>query len=89
MSAPILPPPRLPRGLTHLLPTAAAQATPAERAAAQLQMLRTATVPVAVLAAALELLAPLLGDADPATRAAADDVRTRLLATIEASAPAQ
>ncbi|MFF4345587.1 hypothetical protein ACFY00_37480 [Kitasatospora sp. NPDC001540] len=63
--------------------------TPAERAAAQLQMLRIAAVPVPVLAAVLELLAPLLSDADPATRTAAGDVLARLLAAIEASAPAQ
>ncbi|MFD5465154.1 hypothetical protein ACFWIQ_20330 [Kitasatospora sp. NPDC127059] len=76
-----------PRGLTALIPDARARATPGERAASQLLHLREATVPVPVLAAAAELIAPQLQDPDPATRAAATAVHTRLLAAIEDAAP--
>ncbi|MFD7449708.1 hypothetical protein [Kitasatospora sp. NPDC059827] len=77
----------LPRGLTALIPDARTQATPGERAASQLLHLREATVPVPVLAAAAELITPLLKDQDPATRAAATAVHTRLLAAIEEATP--
>ncbi|MFC5667211.1 hypothetical protein ACFP3U_30125 [Kitasatospora misakiensis] len=77
----------LPRGLASLIPDAPAQATPGERAASQLRHLREATVPVPVLAAAAELIAPHLADPDPATRAAAATVHARLLAAIEDAAP--
>ncbi len=77
----------LPRGISALIPNAHAQATPGELAAAQLLHLRSATVPVPVLAAAAALIAPQLEDPDPATREAADAVRTHLLAAIEDAPP--
>ncbi|WP_380286479.1 hypothetical protein [Kitasatospora purpeofusca] len=77
----------LPRGLTSLIPDARAQATPGERAASQLLHLREATVPVPVLAAAAELIAPQLKSEDPATREAAAAVHARLLAAIDGAAP--
>ncbi|MFE7191356.1 hypothetical protein [Kitasatospora sp. NPDC057541] len=77
----------LPRGLTSLIPDARAQATPAERAASQLLHLRDATVPVPVLAAAAELIAPQLKSEDPATREAATAVHVRLIAAIDGAAP--
>ncbi|GAA1246871.1 hypothetical protein GCM10009665_42290 [Kitasatospora nipponensis] len=61
--------------------------TPSERAAAQLLHLRTATIPVLVLAAAAALIAPQLEDPDPATRETAGAVHARLLAAIEDAAP--
>ncbi|MFF2147453.1 hypothetical protein [Kitasatospora sp. NPDC058190] len=60
---------QLPRGLTTLIPQSRAT-TASERAAAQLLHLREATVPVPVLAAAAELIAPRLDDPDPAIREA-------------------
>ncbi|MFJ9846073.1 hypothetical protein ACIRYZ_37675 [Kitasatospora sp. NPDC101155] len=62
----------LPRGISALIPDARAKATPGERAASQLLHLREATVPVPVLAAAAELIAPQLEDPDrpPARRPA-------------------
>ncbi|MFG2905263.1 hypothetical protein ACGF13_09400 [Kitasatospora sp. NPDC048286] len=77
----------LPRGLTALIPDARAQATPGERATSQLLHLREATVPVPVLAAAAELIAPQLKDPDPVTQDAAAAVHARLLAAIEGAAP--
>ncbi|MGW3045571.1 hypothetical protein ACWC9T_37380 [Kitasatospora sp. NPDC001159] len=77
----------LPRGISALIPDARAKATPGEKAASQLAHLRSATVPVPVLAAAAELIAPQLDDADPATREAAGAVHARLLAAIEDAAP--
>ncbi|MEU9048668.1 MULTISPECIES: hypothetical protein [unclassified Kitasatospora] len=44
----------LPRGISALIPNARAQAAPGELAAAQLLHLRSATVPVPVLAAAAD-----------------------------------
>ncbi|MFB7672318.1 hypothetical protein ACFC26_12965 [Kitasatospora purpeofusca] len=79
----------LPRGLTSLIPDARAQATPGERAASQLLHLREATVPVPVLAAAAELIAPQLTDPDPATREAATAVHALLLAAVESAVPGQ
>jgi cysteine sulfinate desulfinase/cysteine desulfurase-like protein len=76
-----------PRGIGSLIPTSRTQATPGELAAAQLLHLRSATVPVPVLAAAAALIAPQLEDADPATREAADAVHARLLAAIQDAAP--
>ncbi|WP_033818278.1 hypothetical protein [Kitasatospora sp. MBT63] len=78
-----------PRGLNSLIPTARTQATPGEKAAAQLLHLRSATVPVPVLAAAAELIAPQLEAPDPATREAAGTVHARLLAAIEDAAAAR
>ncbi|MFJ5122983.1 hypothetical protein [Kitasatospora sp. NPDC088548] len=78
-----------PRGIGSLIPTTRTQATPAEQAAAQLLHLRTATVPVPVLAAAAALIAPQLEDPDPATREAAGAVHARLLAAIQDAAPDQ
>ncbi|MEE1783024.1 hypothetical protein PUR71_08860 [Streptomyces sp. SP17BM10] len=75
-----------PRGIGSLIPTRT-QATPGEKAAAQLLHLREATVPVPVLAAAAELIAAQLEDPDPATRDAAGAVHARLLAAIEDAAP--
>ncbi|MFJ9844199.1 hypothetical protein ACIRYZ_27830 [Kitasatospora sp. NPDC101155] len=75
-----------PRGLQHLIPTTRAT-TAGERAASQLLHLRTAAVPVPVLAAAAELIAGQLDDPDPATRDAAGAVHARLLAAIETAAP--
>lgn len=75
-----------PRGIGALIPTARTQATPAEQAASQLLHLRSATVPVPVLAAAAALIAPQLQDPDPATREAAEAVHTHLLAAIEGAA---
>ncbi|MFE4360427.1 hypothetical protein [Kitasatospora sp. NPDC056800] len=77
----------LPRGLNSLIPDARAQATPGERAASQLLHLREATVPVPVLAAAVELIAPQLKSEDPATREAAAAVHALLVSAIEGSAP--
>ncbi|OKI95115.1 hypothetical protein [Kitasatospora sp. CB01950] len=77
------PPPLPPRGINALIPSARPAATPGERAATQLLHLRTAAVPVPVLAAALELIAPQLNDPDPATRDAAADIHARLTAAIE------
>ncbi|MFI9162840.1 hypothetical protein [Kitasatospora aureofaciens] len=77
---------QLPRGLENLIPTARAT-TPGERAASQLLHLRQATVPVPVLAAAAELIAPQLDDPDSATREAAGAVHARLLAAIDDAAP--
>ncbi|MFE7193961.1 hypothetical protein [Kitasatospora sp. NPDC057541] len=77
----------LPRGLNSLIPNTRAQATPGELAAAQLLHLREATVPVPVLAAAAELIAPQLKSEDPATREAATAVHARLLAAIDGAAP--
>ncbi|MFE6050453.1 hypothetical protein ACFQ6N_06850 [Kitasatospora sp. NPDC056446] len=71
-----------PRGITALIPGAPAPATPGERAASQLVHLRTAEVPLPLLAAAVELIAPQLESEDPLTRAAAADVRARLLAVL-------
>ncbi|PJN23119.1 hypothetical protein [Kitasatospora sp. CB02891] len=77
-------PPPLLRGINALIPSSQiAAATPGERAAIQLLHLRTAAVPVPVLAAALELIAPQLDDPDPATRDAAADVHARLAADVE------
>ncbi|WP_031079034.1 hypothetical protein [Streptomyces sp. NRRL WC-3742] len=77
----------LPRGISSLIPNARAQATPGELAAAQLLHLREVTVPVPVLAAAAELIAPQLDDPDPATREATGSVHALLLAAIEDAAP--
>ncbi|WP_327071837.1 hypothetical protein [Kitasatospora sp. NBC_01302] len=76
-----------PRGLQSLIPTARQAATPGERAAAQMIHLRTATVPVPVLAAAAELIAAQLEDPDPVTREAAVDVHARLVAALDNAAP--
>ncbi|MFF2631127.1 hypothetical protein ACFVUN_35840 [Kitasatospora griseola] len=78
-------PPPLFRGINALIPSAstAAATTPGERAAVQLLHLREATLPVPVLAAALELIAPQLDDPDAATRDVAADVHARLAAAIE------
>ncbi|MCC9312330.1 hypothetical protein LN042_35635 [Kitasatospora sp. RB6PN24] len=76
-----------PRGIGSLIPTSRTQATPGELAAAQLLHLRSATVPVPVLAAAAALIAAQLEDPDPATREAAGAVHARLLAAIEDAAP--
>ncbi|MGE7437043.1 hypothetical protein [Kitasatospora sp. NPDC001175] len=76
-----------PRGIGSLIPTRSAPATPGEQAAAQLLHLRTATVPVPVLAAAAALIAGQLEDPDPATREAAGAVHAHLLAAIEDAAP--
>ncbi|MFD4399881.1 hypothetical protein [Kitasatospora sp. NPDC058397] len=77
----------LPRGIGALIHDARAKATPGERAASQLLHLREATVPVPVLAAAVELIAPQLDDPGPATREAAGAVHVRLLTAIEDAAP--
>ncbi|MGW2402868.1 hypothetical protein ACWCYY_40660 [Kitasatospora sp. NPDC001664] len=74
-----------PRGLHSLIPTRI-QTTPAEQAASQLLHLRSATVPVPVLAAAAALIAPQLEDPDPATREAAEAVHAHLLAAIDTAA---
>ncbi|MFE0464779.1 hypothetical protein ACFW1A_36550 [Kitasatospora sp. NPDC058965] len=74
-----------PRGLHALIPTARSTATPGERAAAQMLHLRTAAVPVPVLAAAAELIAAHLDDPDPTTRATATEVHARLIAAIDAA----
>ncbi|MFJ5928036.1 hypothetical protein ACIQF6_36120 [Kitasatospora sp. NPDC092948] len=81
------PPPH--RGINALIIPSARPAadTPGERAATQLLHLRTAAVPVPLLAAALELIAPQLQDPDPATRDAAADIHARLTAAIEDAAP--
>ncbi|MFE4516734.1 hypothetical protein ACFRMQ_21360 [Kitasatospora sp. NPDC056783] len=60
---------------------------PAGRAASQLLHLREATVPVPVLAAAAELIAPQLKSEDPAAREAAAAVHALLTAAIENAAP--
>ncbi|MFJ9692641.1 hypothetical protein [Kitasatospora sp. NPDC101183] len=65
----------LPRGISSLIPNA------------QLLHLRSATVPVPVLAAAAELIAAQLEDPDPATREAAGAVHAPLLAAVEDAAP--
>ncbi|MFJ7250168.1 hypothetical protein ACIQWA_36790 [Kitasatospora sp. NPDC098652] len=75
------------RGISAVIPSAQSATTPGERAASQLLHLREATVPVPVLAAAAELIAPQLDDPDPATREAAGAVRALLLAAIEDAAP--
>ncbi|MFI5534171.1 hypothetical protein ACIA8O_37105 [Kitasatospora sp. NPDC051853] len=75
-----------PRGIGALIP-ARTQATPSEQAASQLMHLRSASVPVPVLAAATALIAPQLQDPDPATREAAEAVHHHLLAAIETAAP--
>ncbi|MER5353374.1 hypothetical protein ABT093_23945 [Kitasatospora sp. NPDC002551] len=77
----------LPRGLNSLIPNTRAQASAGERAASQLLHLREATVPVPVLAAAAELIAPQLKSEDAATREAAAAVHARLLAAIDGAAP--
>ncbi|MEU1289514.1 hypothetical protein [Kitasatospora sp. NPDC005856] len=80
----------LPRGLTALIPaapTSPAPATPGERAASQLLHLRTAEVPLPLLVAAVELIAPQLESEDPVTREAAETVRARLQAVIAQAAP--
>ncbi|MER8188400.1 hypothetical protein [Kitasatospora sp. NPDC094015] len=78
-----------PRGIGALIPTARTveASSPGARAASQLLHLRTALVPVPVLAAALELIAPQLEDPDPVTREAAAAVHARLLAAVEAATP--
>ncbi|MFD9597368.1 hypothetical protein ACFWA9_32090 [Kitasatospora sp. NPDC059973] len=78
-----------PRGLTSLIPDARTRATPGERAASQLLHLHEATVPVPVLAAAAELIAPQLTDPDPATREAATAVHARMLTALEDAAPSR
>ncbi|MFJ1796584.1 hypothetical protein [Kitasatospora griseola] len=76
--------PHPPRGISALIPSVRpGAATPGERAATQLLHLREATVPVPVLAAAAELIAPQLDDPDPATRSAAEAVHARLLDAIK------
>ncbi|MGW4896162.1 hypothetical protein ACWEQL_28485 [Kitasatospora sp. NPDC004240] len=75
-----------PRGIGSLIPIRT-PATPGEKAAAQLAHLRSATVPVPVLAAAAALIAGQLEDPDPATRDAAGAVHAHLLAAIEDAAP--
>ncbi len=76
-----------PRGLHSLIPTNRAEATPGEKAASQLLHLRSATVPVPVLAAAAALITGYLDDPDPATREAATEVHTHLLTAIEDALP--
>ncbi|WP_406192346.1 hypothetical protein OH807_00765 [Kitasatospora sp. NBC_01560] len=76
-----------PRGIGSLIPTVRTQTTPGEKAAAQLLHLRTATVPVPVLAAAAALIAGQLEDPDPATREAAEAVHAHLLTAIEDAEP--
>ncbi|WP_030244816.1 hypothetical protein [Streptomyces sp. NRRL S-350] len=78
---------QLPRGITALIPSAPAPATPGERAASQLLHLRTAQVPLPLLAAAVELIAPQLESEDPVTREVAADVRSRLLAVLDDAVP--
>ncbi|MFI8459993.1 hypothetical protein [Kitasatospora sp. NPDC085464] len=78
---------QLPRGITALIPGAPTPPTPGERAASQLLHLRTAEVPLPLLAAAVELIAPQLESEDPVTREAAADVRARLLAALDAAGP--
>ena len=75
------------RGIGSLIPTRSTPATPGEQAAAQLLHLRSATLPVPVLAAAAALIASHLNDPDPATREAAEAVHTHLLTAIEDAAP--
>ncbi|MGK4586143.1 hypothetical protein [Kitasatospora sp. HPMI-4] len=75
-----------PRGLTALIPQSRAT-SPGERAAAQMQHLRETTLPLPVIAAAAELIAPHLEDADPVTREAAAAVHAHLMAAIEDAAP--
>ncbi|MFJ6623269.1 hypothetical protein ACIQOW_37605 [Kitasatospora sp. NPDC091335] len=76
----------LPRGLTALIPSAPAPTTPGERAASQLLHLRTAEVPLPLLVAAAELIAPQLDSEDPVTREAAEAVHSRLRAVITRAA---
>ncbi|GAA1953238.1 hypothetical protein [Kitasatospora viridis] len=73
------------RGLTALIPTAAAPATSSagERAAAQLHHLRTVALPAPVVAAAVELLADRIRDPDPTTRQAAAAVLAHLTAALQ------
>ncbi|WP_189926274.1 hypothetical protein [Kitasatospora xanthocidica] len=78
---------QLPRGITALIPSAPTTATPGERAASQLLHLRTVEVPLPLLAAAVELIAPQLESADQVTREAAADVRARLLAALDGAGP--
>ncbi|MFI5534114.1 hypothetical protein ACIA8O_36815 [Kitasatospora sp. NPDC051853] len=78
-----------PRGINALIPTTRTHATPAEQAASQLLHLRSATVPVPVLAAAAALIAPQLDDPDPATRDAAEAVHAHLIAAIDNAAPSR
>ncbi|WP_457034195.1 hypothetical protein [Kitasatospora sp. P5_F3] len=59
--------------------------TPGEQATSQLLHLRSATVPVPVLAAAAVLIAPQLEDSDPATREAVGAVHAHLLAATAAA----
>ncbi|MFI5530095.1 hypothetical protein ACIA8O_16275 [Kitasatospora sp. NPDC051853] len=75
-----------PRGLHSLIPVRA-RTTPGEQAASQLRHLRSATVPVPVLAAAAALIAPQLEDPDPATRDAAEAVHAHLIAAIDNATP--
>ncbi|MGW7583793.1 hypothetical protein ACWGKU_26510 [Kitasatospora sp. NPDC054768] len=77
----------LPRGLTALIPVAPAPATPGERAASQLLHLRSVEVPLPLLVAAAELIAPQLESEDPVTREAAEAVQARLRAVIAQAAP--
>ncbi|MFJ9847290.1 hypothetical protein ACIRYZ_44085 [Kitasatospora sp. NPDC101155] len=77
----------LPRGIAALIPNIRDAATPGELAAAQLLHLRSATVPVPVLAAAAALIAAQLEDPDQAAREAAVAVHARLLAAIEDAPP--
>jgi hypothetical protein len=74
-------------GIHSLIPTARQAATPGERAAAQMIHLRTATVPVPVLAAAAELIAAHLEDPDQVTRETAAAVHAHLVAALDDAAP--
>ncbi|MFF7635997.1 hypothetical protein ACFZB9_23050 [Kitasatospora sp. NPDC008050] len=76
-----------PRGLQPLIPTARQAATPGERGAAQLLHLRTSSVPVPVLVAAIELINTKLEDPDPVTRESATLILPHLNAAVEAAAP--
>lgn len=76
-----------PRGIGSLIPTRSTLATPGEQAAAQLAHLRTATVPVPVLAAAAALIAGQMEDPDPATREVAAAVHAHLLAAMNGPSP--
>lgn len=78
--------PGLGAGLTALLPAAAPVASAGHRAAEQLLLLREAAVPVAVLAAAVELLGLLADSEDAVTREAAVATAGRLRAAAEATA---
>ncbi|BFV61209.1 hypothetical protein KCMC57_up63130 [Kitasatospora sp. CMC57] len=74
------------RGISALIPTARTDASPGARAASPLLHLRTDAVPVPVLAAALELIAPALEDSDPVTREAAAAVHARLAEALDQAA---